>query len=171
MFKNRSQSLKKEVPYQCPSPSLFSKVHRDQDSKPEWLLKQEEIVNETLAQFGVPGKVKNITKGPTVTRHEIELEPGVNVKEVGRLKDNLMMNLSAKSLRIEAPIPGKPYVGLEIPNAVPEMVAFGNVVDDPIFMDDKDHPLKIALGVDIDGKKYICRYCKNAPRFNSWRNQ
>ncbi|MDY0210118.1 MAG: DNA translocase FtsK [Acholeplasma sp.] len=143
--------FKKENKYVYPSPSLFSKVHRDQDSRPEWLIKQEEVVNETLLQFNVPGKVKNITKGPTVTRHEIELEPGVNVKEVGRIKDNLMMNLSAKSLRIEAPIPGKPYVGLEIPNVIPEMVAFGNVVDDKEFLDDADHPLKIALGVDIDG--------------------
>ena len=65
-----------------------------------------------------------------MTRHEIELEPGVNVKEINRIKDNLMMNLAAKSLRIEAPIPGKSYVGLEIPNTVAEIVAFGNVIDD-----------------------------------------
>ncbi len=152
--------FRKESTYQYPDPALFSKVHRDQDSKPEWLLKQEEIVNETLAQFNVPGKVKNITKGPTVTRHEIELEPGVNVKEVGRIRDNLMMNLSAKSLRIEAPIPGKPYVGLEIPNAVPEIVAFGNVIDNADFLNDHAHPLKIALGVDIDGKNIYADIAK-----------
>lgn len=152
--------FKSKLNYTLPSPSMFSKVNRDQDARPEWLVKQEETVNETLAQFNVPGKVKNITKGPTVTRHEIELEPGVNVKEVGRIRDNLMMNLSAKSLRIEAPIPGKPYVGLEIPNAIPEMVAFGNVIDDKDFLEDLSHPLKIALGVDIDGKNIYADIAK-----------
>jgi S-DNA-T family DNA segregation ATPase FtsK/SpoIIIE len=138
-------------PYRFPTLEMFSKVERDQDSRPEWVLLQEQAVNETLAQFNVPGKVKNIIKGPTVTRHEIELEPGVNVRTVSNIKDNLMMNLAATSIRIEAPIPGKPYVGLELPNAVPETVAFGSVVSDPKFIDNQENPLMIALGVDIDG--------------------
>ena len=142
---------KQRSPYKFPTPDMFSKVERDQNARPTWLIEQEAKVNDTLAQFGVPGKVHKIIKGPTVTRHEIELEPGVNVKQVKNIEDNLMMNLAAKSLRIEAPIPGKPYVGLELPNGVPEIVAFGNVVSDSNFIDDKSHPLKIALGVDIDG--------------------
>lgn len=147
-------------PYKFPSVSMFSKIQRDQDARPAWLVAQETTVNETLLQFAVPGHVHNITKGPTVTRHEIELEPGVNVKEINRIKDNLMMNLAAKSLRIEAPIPGKAYVGLEIPNAIPEIVAYGNVVDSPDFMDDQSHPLKVALGVDIDGKNIYADIAK-----------
>lgn len=63
-----------------------------------------------------------------------------------------MMNLAASSIRIEAPIPGKPYVGLEVPNEVPEIVKFGNVVDTPEFTDYPDKPLRVALGVDIDGE-------------------
>lgn len=137
--------------YTFPTPQMFSKIQRDQNARPDWLVTQETIVNETLDLFGVPGKVHNITKGPTVTRHEIELEPGVNVKEMNRIKDNLMMNLAAKTLRIEAPIPGKSFVGVEIPNTVAETVAFGNVIDDPEFLLDNEHPLKVALGVDIDG--------------------
>lgn len=146
--------------YQFPKVEMFSKVYRDQDARPAWLVAQETTVNETLLQFSVPGHVHNITKGPTVTRHEIELEPGVNVKEVNRIKDNLMMNLAAKSLRIEAPIPGKAYVGLEIPNAIPEIVAYGNVVDHPDFLNDDSHPLKVALGVDIDGKNIYADIAK-----------
>lgn len=152
--------IKPNRPYKFPTVEMFSKVHRDQDARPAWLVAQETTVNETLLQFSVPGHVHNITKGPTVTRHEIELEPGVNVKEVNRIKDNLMMNLAAKSLRIEAPIPGKAYVGLEIPNAVPEIVAYGNVVDHPEFMEDNSHPLKIALGVDIDGRNIYADIAK-----------
>jgi len=142
---------KKIRQYIFPTASMFSKVNRDQHSKPTWLIEQEESINRTLEEFNVPGKVKNIVKGPTVTRHEIELEPGVNVRSVSNIEANLRMNLAAESTRIEAPIPGKPYVGLEVPNKEPEIVAFGNVVSDPEFLNSKD-PLTIALGVDIDGK-------------------
>ena len=63
--------------YVFPSPEMFSKVDRDQYSRPEWLIEQEDAINRTLTEFNVDGKVKNIVKGPTVTRHEIELEPGI----------------------------------------------------------------------------------------------
>jgi len=141
-----------EPVYQYPSIKLFSKKDRDLNEKPQWLLDQIDVINATMQQFGIEGEVNGSVKGPTVTRYEIALEPGVNVKRILGIQDNLMMNLASKSLRIEAPIPGKPYVGLEVPNAKPEIVAFGNVVDTKEFMDDHDHPLKIALGVDIDGQ-------------------
>lgn len=143
---------KAEPVYQFPSIKLFSKKDRDLNAKPQWLLDQIDVINATLQQFGIEGEVNGSVKGPTVTRYEIALEPGVNVKRILGIQDNLMMNLSSKSLRIEAPIPGKPYVGLEVPNVKPEIVAFGNVVDTKEFLDDFDHPLKVALGVDIDGQ-------------------
>ncbi|MBN2299827.1 MAG: DNA translocase FtsK [Acholeplasmataceae bacterium] len=138
--------------YQYPPIRLFSKKDRDLNAKPQWLLDQIDVINATLEQFGIEGEVNGSVKGPTVTRYEIALEPGVNVKRILGIQDNLMMNLASKSLRIEAPIPGKPYVGLEVPNVKPEIVAFGNVVDTKEFLDDHDHPLKVALGVDIDGQ-------------------
>ena len=138
--------------YQFPKISMFSKKDRDLNEQPQWLLDQIDVINATLQQFGIEGKVKSSRKGPTVTRYEIALEPGVNVKRVSAISDNLMMSLASKSLRIEAPIPGKPYVGLEVPNKTPEIVAFGNVIDNPEFLNDKAHPLKVALGVDIDGE-------------------
>jgi S-DNA-T family DNA segregation ATPase FtsK/SpoIIIE len=138
--------------YFYPPVTLFSKKQRDLDEKPAWLLDQIDVINSTLNQFGVEGEVSGSKKGPTVTRYEIALEPGVNVKRVTSIQENLMMNLASKSIRIEAPIPGKPYVGIEVPNVKTEIVAFGNVVDTKDFMDDHDHPLKVALGVDIDGE-------------------
>jgi S-DNA-T family DNA segregation ATPase FtsK/SpoIIIE len=138
--------------YFYPPVTLFSKKQRDLDEKPAWLLDQIDVINSTLNQFGVEGEVSGSKKGPTVTRYEIALEPGVNVKRVTSIQENLMMNLASKSIRIEAPIPGKPYVGIEVPNVKTEIVAFGNVVDTKDFMDDRDHPLKVALGVDIDGE-------------------
>ncbi len=140
----------KRKPYTLPSPSMFKKVAREQDATPEWLTNQKDVINRTLEQFNVPGEVENIIKGPTVTRHEIKLASGINVNRVSQIEDNLKMELAARSLRIEAPIPGKPYVGLELPNEVAEIVAFGNVIDDPEFLN-SDSKLQIALGVDIDG--------------------
>ena len=144
--------IKEKQVYQYPSVKLFSKKDRDLNEKPEWLLNQIDIINQTLEEFGVEGKVSASKKGPTVTRYEIALEPGVNVKRILSIQDNLMMSLASKSVRIEAPIPGKPYVGLEVPNVKPEIVAFGNVVDTKEFLDDFEHPLKVALGIDIDGQ-------------------
>ena len=138
--------------YIYPSVKLFSKKDRDLNEKPQWLLDQIDVINATLQQFGIEGEVNGSKKGPTVTRYEVSLDPGVNVKRILNIQDNLMMNLASKSLRIEAPIPGKPYVGLEVPNVKSEIVAFGNVVDTKEFLEDFDHPLKVALGVDIDGE-------------------
>lgn len=150
---DRPRALQPEIKkYQYPPISLFSKKERNLDEQPQWLLDQIDMINATLEQFGIEGSVKSSKKGPTVTRYEIALEPGVNVKRISNISDNLMMSLASKSLRIEAPIPGKPYVGLEVPNVKPEIVAFGNVIANPSFLNDKEHPLKVALGVDIDGE-------------------
>lgn len=138
--------------YVKPPINMFKKLPRDKETKPAWLLEQIEVINSTLIDFGIEAEVIGSTKGPTVTRYELSLKPGVNVSRISNLSDNLMMNLKAKALRIEAPIPGKPYVGLEVPNVTPEIVAFGNVIDDPKFLEAHDKPLQVALGVDIDGE-------------------
>ncbi|VEU80364.1 DNA translocase FtsK [Haploplasma axanthum] len=150
--KPKVQKVGNNKKYVKPPVTMFKKMTRDQESKPAWLLEQIEIINATLTDFGIEATVIGSTKGPTVTRYEISLQPGVNVNRISNISDNLMMNLKAKSLRIEAPIPGKPYVGLEVPNVNPEIVAFGNVVDDKEFLEAHDKPLQVALGVDIDGK-------------------
>ncbi|MCR3906528.1 MAG: DNA translocase FtsK [Tenericutes bacterium] len=146
IFKPREES------YIYPSIKIFSKKQRDLNDKPQWLLDQIDVINATFEQFGIEAEVTDSRKGPTVTRYEVSLDPGVNVKRISGIQDNLMMNLSSQSIRIEAPIPGKPYVGIEVPNVKTEIVAFGNVVDTKEFLEDMDHPLKVALGVDIDGQ-------------------
>ena len=85
----------------------LKRKNRDTNEQPEWLLNQIDVINSTLTQFGIEGHVAGSKKGPTVTRYEIELDAGVNVKKILTIKDTLMMNLSAETLRIEAPIPGK----------------------------------------------------------------
>ncbi len=111
---------------------------------------QVDQLNTTLLDFNIEGQVIDSKKGPTVTRHEIALEPGVNVKKILNIQDNITMSLAATAVRIEAPIPGKPFVGVEVPNVEKDMVRFGNIVDDPQFLN-SDKPLQVALGMDIDG--------------------
>ncbi len=143
-------SPKPKQKYRYPDVSLFEKSDNDLTEKPEWLMTQVDQLNTTLLDFNIEGQVIDSKKGPTVTRHEISLEPGVNVKKILNIQDNITMSLAATAVRIEAPIPGKPFVGVEVPNVVKDMVRFGNIVDDPQFLD-SEKPLQVALGMDIDG--------------------
>lgn len=143
-------SPKPKQTYLYPDVSLFEKSDNDLTEKPEWLMKQVDQLNTTLLDFNIEGQVIDSKKGPTVTRHEIALEPGVNVKKILNIQDNITMSLAATAVRIEAPIPGKPFVGVEVPNVKKDMVRFGNIVDDPQFLD-SEKPLQVALGMDIDG--------------------
>jgi len=146
-FKDKSVYKK----YVKPNPKMFKISKAQFEQEPEWLKEHTNIINETLDSFKVDGYVIGQTKGPTVTRYELSLSPGVNVNRIMSISDNLQMNLESTSIRIEAPIPGKPYVGLEVPNKEPEIVSFGNVVNTKEFLDDNE-PLKVALGVDIDNE-------------------
>ena len=137
--------------YEFPPLFLLEKKSVENVESTAWIDEQIEIINNTLTEFEIVGKVVNFTKGPTVTRYEVKLEAGVNVRKVLNIEDNLKMRLAAKTLRIHAPIPGKPNVGLEVPNAKADMVYFGNIVDSEEFRYSNSN-LKIALGLDIDGK-------------------
>ena len=108
-------------------------------------------LQKTLASFGVDARVTNITKGPTVTRYELTPSTGVKVSKIVNLSDDIALNLAAKSIRIEAPIPGKAAVGIEVPNAVTESVMLREVIESDTF---KNHKSKLAyaLGKDAAGE-------------------
>lgn len=136
--------------YRLPGINLLSKPLEKVKDNEEWVQKQIEILDRTFEEFNVGASVKTYTKGPTVTRYEIDLESGVYVKKVTGITDNIKMALAAKEIRIEAPIPGKSTVGIEVPNEIPEIVHFVDIVNKDEFRYSKD-PLTIALGLDIDG--------------------
>jgi S-DNA-T family DNA segregation ATPase FtsK/SpoIIIE len=136
--------------YQLPGLSLLERPAKRQSDHKEWIQNQIDILNRTFEEFSIGARVKTHTKGPTVTRYEIELESGVYVKKVTGIADNIKMALAAKEIRMEAPIPGKNTVGIEVPNEVPETVHFIDIIDTESFRQNKD-PLTIALGLDIDG--------------------
>jgi len=110
-------------------------------------------LQKTLASFGVDARVTNITKGPTVTRYELTPSTGVKVSKIVGLTDDIALNLAAKSIRMEAPIPGKSAVGIEIPNAVAESVMLKEVVDSDTF---KNHKSKICFALGRDAAGEVC---------------
>lgn len=140
----------KYLDYVYPPYSLLDPISAASKEVPGWLEEKKEIINNTLRDFGVDGDVVNYTHGPSVTRYEVKLASGVNVKKISQIEDNLKMSLSVRTIRIEAPIPGKSNVGIEIPNEKTRTVGFAEIVDRPEFKEVKK-PLYIALGLDIDG--------------------
>ncbi len=135
--------------YEIPYKELYSLSKHAFEETPRWLEEKKDIINQTLKDFAIDGEVINYTKGPAFTLYEIMLAPGVNVKKVNQIYDNLQMNLKAKSIRVLSPIPGKNTIGIEAPNDVTEMVKFGDILSEEYINDGK--PLNLVLGKNIDG--------------------
>ena len=126
------------------------------DPNPATFTVTEELKNtavklvETLANFGVRTKITNICCGPTVTRYELQPEVGVRVKSIQNLSDDIALHLAASGVRIEAPIPGKDAVGIEIPNRTVSTVYIRNLIENPKF-DQLKSKLSVGLGMDVAG--------------------
>ncbi len=112
-------------------------------------------LEETLASFKVDAVVRHITHGPAVSRFELEIAQGIKVSKITSLADNIAMDMQAKSVRIEAPIPGKSLIGVEVPNRSVTTVGLRELLESPAMLEDKD-PLTVALGKDIAGTPVTC---------------
>jgi DNA segregation ATPase FtsK/SpoIIIE, S-DNA-T family len=141
---------KTQKPYQLPGIHLFQIPEKQTIDPTASLENQKAIINQTFIDFGVGAHVHSYTHGPTVTRYEVVLDSGVRVNKVTQLQDNLKMNLSAEQIRLEAPIPGKSTVGIEVPNEIRRTVHFADLIQKAEFKDAKK-ALSVALGQDIDG--------------------
>lgn len=111
---------------------------------------KSQLLEETLASFGVQAKVVDVSRGPTVTRYELQPAPGLRVSKVLNLADDIALSLAAVDVRIEAPIPGKAAIGIEVPNEEITMVPLREVIETPDFAAQKSK-LTVALGKDIAG--------------------
>jgi DNA segregation ATPase FtsK/SpoIIIE, S-DNA-T family len=121
---------------------------------PQWLAEQEHMLNETLRNFNVGARVVNMTQGPSVTRFEVQPEPGVKVNKITNLSDDIKLSLAAKDIRIEAPIPGKHTIGIEVPNHSSRPVLLSEILQSSGFLD-HESPLAVALGLDIAGTPIV----------------
>ena len=116
-------------------------------------------LQKTLYSFGVSAKVENVSVGPAITRYELKPAEGVRVSKIANLADDIALNLAAESIRIEAPIPGKQAVGIEVPNKENEVVHFRDIIDTDDFRNHKSK-LAFALGKDVAGKEIITDIAK-----------
>ena len=116
-------------------------------------------LQKTLYSFGVQAKVENVTVGPAITRYELKPAEGVRVSKIANLADDIALNLAAETIRIEAPIPGKQAVGIEVPNQEKEMVHLREVLESDEFEDSKSK-MSVALGKDVAGKVIIADMAK-----------
>lgn len=142
------------VSYEFPSLGNLHKQLERKDDDEQWLQDQQLLLDQALKNFKVRATVVNVTQGPAVTRFEVHPEPGVKVNKITNLADDIKLHLSAKEIRIEAPIPGKNTIGIEVPNKISKPVFLQEIVQSSEFIANES-PLTVALGLDISGKPIV----------------
>ncbi|AOC92110.1 DNA translocase FtsK [Bacillus amyloliquefaciens] len=140
--------------YVFPNLSLLDVPPAQRQDDQSWIEGQRELLNVTLKNFNVRAQVVHVTQGPSVTRFEVHPEPGVKVNKITNLADDIKLSLSAKDIRIEAPIPGKNTIGIEVPNRVSKVVDLRQMIRSAAFRENPS-PLTAALGVDISGNPVV----------------
>lgn len=142
--------------YKLPSVELLSLPKKKSTADISGELKENaQRLIETLSSFNVSATITDISRGPTVTRYELKPAAGVRISKITNLADDIALNLAATHVRIEAPIPGKAAVGIEVPNTVKNSVSMRELIDTPEF-DEQSSILSAGLGKDIAGN---CVYC------------
>lgn len=146
--------------YAYPPLSLFQKAKpADEEDIEKELTHNADLLVKTLASFGVKTRLLDISRGPSVTRYELQPQTGVKISRITGLADDIALNLATSGVRIEAPIPGKAAVGIEIPNKTRTMVTLRSILESPEFSTSKA-PLTFAIGKDIAGQSQIGNLAK-----------
>lgn len=146
--------------YKVPPLSLLKKAIKTNSAKlTKEITENARILEETLENFGVSARIVNTSQGPTVTRYELEPAPGVKVSRIVNLSDDIALKLAAPGIRIEAPIPGKAAIGIEVPNKDVSMVPLRDVLESDDFQSIASR-LVVGLGKDIAGKPIFADLAK-----------
>lgn len=144
--------------YMLPPVDLLNKVERvDQSGEHALIQKNSKVLEETFKSFGVNARVISANLGPSVTKFEVQPAVGVKVSKIVNLADDLALALAAKDIRIEAPIPGKSFVGIEVPNQTTSTVSFREIIENNINSQSK---LEVPLGRDISGNIQVADLSK-----------
>ena len=160
--KEVSDKVKSNIDYKYPDINLLEENKSDLSDTTNFrnvALKGAKKLEETLKSFGVEAKVINVSRGPAVTRYELQPSPGVKVSKIVNLSDDISLNLAASGVRIEAPIPGKAAIGIEVPNKEVTPVFLKEIIESKEF---KDNPSKLtfSLGKDISGQSMVADIAK-----------
>lgn len=144
----------KRPDYELPHDNLLDDIEKKVSTDKKEIEANAELLKETLNDFGVKGEINNVNVGPTITQYEFKPAPGVRVTKIVNLADDLALSLAASDIRIEAPIPNKSAVGIEVPNTKPRTVKFKEVIASEEFKK-AESKLTFALGKDISGHPMI----------------
>lgn len=148
----KNETIKTDKNYQLPPLSLLNSApNKKTGDNRNYAVDSAQRLTTVLNEFGVKATISDIFIGPTVTKYELKLETGVRVNKILQLQDDIKLALATKDIRIEAPIPGKPAVGIEIPNLSASTVSFKELFQD-IPENKKDNKLLVALGKNVSGK-------------------
>lgn len=151
-----SENKHEAVVYKFPPVSLLKEADNDrnaEDAEAEMKANADTLV-DTLKSFGVQTRIVDIHRGPTVTRYELQPSAGVKISKITALADDIALNLAAAGVRIEAPIPGKAAVGIEVPNRVKDVVSIREMIESPEFAAAKSK-LSFVVGKNIDGEVIV----------------
>lgn len=154
LFEEENEHIK-YANYKMPPVSLLNKVVNKSDKRSKQkVLENARRLEQTLRDFGVEASINQVTVGPTITRYEIQPRPGVKVSKIVNLTDDIALSLAAKSIRMEAPIPGKNAIGIEVPNEESQMVGIREIIESKEF---NGYPSKLAMGLgkDVAGRIII----------------
>lgn len=140
--------------YVFPPVSLLNASGGGKKNDRDAIYRNSQIIEETMANFGIDAKVVKVNSGPTVTCYELVPDAGVRLNKIVNLSDNLAFSLASQDIRIEAPIPGKTAVGIEVPNANKAMVTLGEIIRSESFKS-AETDLPLVLGKDVSGQEII----------------
>ena len=152
-FENSSKKDKKII-YEIPPLELLTSPNKKEFKDKKEILKNAEIIEETMRNFGIKSEITQINKGPTITCYELSPSPGIKLSKIVSLSDNIALSLASSDIRIEAPIPGKSTVGIEVPNKIKDNVLLKEILLSEEYKKIKSD-IPMALGKDVSGKPVV----------------
>ena len=142
------------INYQPPTTDMLKDTNKSDTKDKREILNNAKKIEQTMTNFGIEASISQINKGPTITCYELQPAPGVKVSKIVNLADDLALNLATSDIRIEAPIPGKAAVGIEVPNKIKDSVGLKELLESEEFIS-LDSKLPLTLGKDISGSPII----------------